>query len=182
VPADPRILLEPVSPELCLVDPQLARAARGVVFALPPVPVRLPVPAVPAARPRVAWAPRRVTIALLAASVALNGFLVVRARERGAVAAPALRAAAGARSAATLTWQPAAGASAYDLILWRGHRRALDLWPTRTQVTVPARWRYRGVRFALHDGPYLWFVYPRLGPRGHATYGPLLASGVVGGA
>jgi hypothetical protein len=77
-----------------------------------------------------------------------------------------------------LTW-PGAGASFYDVILWRNGERVLDLWPTTARVTLPEHWRFHGKRFNLADGPYLWFVYPATGTRASARYRPLAAHGTI---
>lgn len=95
------------------------------------------------------------------------------------------RVAAGAVSVATrldrprLHWVRVAGASYYNVVLWRGHRRVLDLWPTATHVLLPRTWRRGEIRGALVPGRYVWFVYPGIGPKPAAHYGTSVQRGVL---
>jgi hypothetical protein len=76
----------------------------------------------------------------------------------------------------TLSWKDAS-APYYDFVLWRGSERILDLWPEAASVTLPRRWTYAGHGYRLAPGRYLWFVYPGIGERKNARYGPLVTSG-----
>ena len=81
--------------------------------------------------------------------------------------------------APTISWHPVAGASYYNLVLWRGHRRILDLWPTSTRVLLPGAWDYHGVRGSVSPGRYLWFAYPGFGAKTSAHYGTPAQHGVL---
>jgi hypothetical protein len=76
----------------------------------------------------------------------------------------------------TLKWNDAS-APYYDFVLWRGGERILDLWPDVPHVTLPRQWTFAGHGYRLAPGRYLWFVYPGIGPRQDARYGPLAKSG-----
>jgi len=76
----------------------------------------------------------------------------------------------------TLIWRGSA-APYYDFVLWRGGQRILDLWPNVRHVTLPLQWTFAGRGYRLSPGRYLWFVYPGIGARKDARYGPLATSG-----
>jgi hypothetical protein len=80
---------------------------------------------------------------------------------------------------ASVSWHPVTGASYYNLVLWRGDQRLLDVWPTSTHVLLPRTWTYKGVRGSLSPGRYLWFAYPGFGTRASARYGKPLRSGIL---
>jgi len=82
-------------------------------------------------------------------------------------------------AAPTISWQRVAGASYYNLVVWRGHRRILDLWPTSTRVILPGAWDYRGKRGSVSPGRYLWFAYPGFGAKTSAHYGTPVQNGVL---
>jgi hypothetical protein len=223
--------MEPISPELCLVDPVLARRARELLPSLETVPdgglaPEAPVPAQPARR-RGRFT--RVGGWVLAASLLLNVALLwpKSTSETGPVLAPAptpapkttresapkkapkkapetapspakrptpkrtsgvLAAKAEARRSArpakprvvrgrrVLSWRATARAGLYDLVLWRGHRRVADLWPTKSKVSVATVACGAGKR--LSKGRYLWFVYPVV-DRASRRYGALAGWGAV---
>ena len=77
-----------------------------------------------------------------------------------------------------LRWARSAAAIRYDIVIWRGHRRVLDIWTTRPRVdlaALPCAERRR-----LQAGRrYLWFVYPMLRQKPTARFGKLLRFGVV---
>ena len=214
--------MEPISPELALVDPELARRARALL----PVPaasgvsledvVAAPAPrssrlrlrrdllirtaawlAVPsialniaylrtdsAAQPAPVSAPPRVvtvSVAPRAPRVApLKTVTTARRRARpsrsGVASArhdkrPAVHAAK-----SELRWPHTARATAYDVILWRGHQRIADVWTTKPRVTVAAV-ACKG-KTPLAAGKYLWFVYPLVHARPW-RYGRLVKWGTV---
>ncbi len=65
----------------------------------------------------------------------------------------------------TMRWKATPGARYYNLQIFRGTRRVLNAWPSGTSLTVP-----EGV---LRQGrTYVWVVWPGVGPRKTATYGP----------
>jgi hypothetical protein len=192
----------PISPELCLVDPDLAARARLLL--------EWPQTAVGANGGSVGHGPIRIQspsrfrhLSLsVAALIAFGAGLALRASEQpramsapgsqsvvtrasGASAAPAEQApvgsAAGGRQGVAplvLHWAAAPGAFLYDVILWQGHTRVLDLWPTTTHVTVPQVWTYKGKVFRRAAGThYMWFVYPVLGSKTAPRSGSLIRTG-----
>jgi hypothetical protein len=204
--------MEPISPELCLVDPVLARRAREL---LPPLEAvasdgglapEAPVLAQPTRRGRLT----RLGGWLLAASLMLNvALLWPKNTSETPVLAPApapkaarslarrptpkrtggvLAAKAEARRTArpatprvvrgrrVLSWRATARADLYDLVLWRGHRRVADLWPTKSKLSVATVACGAGKRLA--KGRYLWFVYPVVDRVSH-RYGALAGWGTV---
>ena len=218
--------MEPISPELCLVDPVLARRARELLPSLETVPdggfaPSAPVPPRPARRGR----GTRLGGWVLAASLLLNVALLwpkstsetrpvlapaptpapetarksaptkapkaVRSPAKGptpkrtsgvlAAKAEARRSARPAkprvvRGRRVLSWRATARADLYDLVLWRGHRRVADLWPTKSKVSVATVACGAGKRLA--KGRYLWFVYPVV-DRASRRYGALAGWGAV---
>ncbi|MBJ7457262.1 MAG: hypothetical protein JHC74_14505, partial [Thermoleophilia bacterium] len=67
----------------------------------------------------------------------------------------------------TLRWRPTAGATYYNVQIFRGDRRVLNAWSTDTRLKVP-----EGV---LRQGrSYVWVVWPAAGPRAAARYGTAL--------
>jgi hypothetical protein len=64
----------------------------------------------------------------------------------------------------TLRWKARAGAEYYNIQIFRGPRRVLNAWSSRTRLRVP-----EGV---LRQGrSYVWVVWPASGPRRAARYG-----------
>lgn len=208
--------MEPISPELCLVDPVLAREARG---RLPEPPLPLP-----AAAGREPFRPARRSVGdrivrtgawLLVPSVLLNVALLRSSSPPGpsfatpavtvplAAVAPAAAETAKRRRAhgvlgakatpkpkpkpraaarppvarETLAWPATAGATSYDLVLWRGHRRVADLWPKKPARSVASV--ACGARRRLEKGRYLWFVYPLVDAATGPRYGKLAGWGMV---
>ena len=212
--------MEPISPELCLVDPVLARRARELLPSLETVPeapiaVQVAVP-VPARRGRLTRAGGWVLAVSLLLNVALlwpkntserpvlapaptpvpksapkkapkaarppakrpapkraSGVLAAKA-EAGRSARPAKPHVV--RGRRVLSWRATARAGLYDLVLWRGHRRVADLWPTKSKVSVATVACGAGKRLA--KGRYLWFAYPVLDRASH-RYGALAGWGAV---
>jgi hypothetical protein len=77
-----------------------------------------------------------------------------------------------------LAWQPRAGASYYNVQLFRrihGHwRKVLSRWPEKNHFQLTASWIYGGRVWKLAAGRYRWFVWPGYGPRSRHSYGKLL--------
>jgi hypothetical protein len=97
------------------------------------------------------------------------------ARERQA---PPVRADGG-QALHRLRWNAVAGATYYNLVLWRDGKRVLDLWPTSPRVVVPSTSVKHGPQARLSPGRYLWFVYPGFGAKPARQYGALAGSGVL---
>jgi hypothetical protein len=73
-----------------------------------------------------------------------------------------------------LSWRPVRGATYYNVQLFSGNRKILTLWPVRSRVQLPARWRAGGRQQQLSPGAYRWYVWPGYGPRSQNRYGDLL--------
>ena len=83
-----------------------------------------------------------------------------------------------------LVWKPVAGATYYNVQLYRmpslaaiGGRKILSAWPT-THLAAPstAPGSSPAPRIGCSPGIYRWFVWPGLGARANGKYGPLLGS------
>jgi HYR domain len=75
-----------------------------------------------------------------------------------------------------LVWLPQPGASYYNVQLFRGDTKILSAWPAKAALALRRTWRYQGQRYRLTPGVYRWFVWPGLGARANADYGPMLGS------
>ena len=166
--------LHDISPELVLVDPELAEVAR----------LHLPEPGSFGRRPQAAsvevaksasrssrhrwWLSQPL---ILLVFIGLIGSALFIGRATSSVPRPWLSQT----DVQTITWQPVAGATYYDLVVWQDGRRVLDLWPTAAAVSVPTS--ASGGGDGLGAGRYLWFAYPGLGAKSSKTYGALAGSG-----
>ena len=74
-----------------------------------------------------------------------------------------------------LAWPKAEGATLYDLVLWRGGRRMLDLWPETNHIDVHDTVAKSGKR--LPPGTYRWFVFAGFGSRDDLRFRKALANG-----
>jgi len=79
----------------------------------------------------------------------------------------------------TLHWKRIAGATYYNVVLWRNGTRVLDLWPTTQTISLPTTSVNHGSKARLAPGRYLWFVYPGFGAQSARHYGALASSGVI---
>jgi hypothetical protein len=164
------------SPELALVDPELAAAARAALADRPwEAFVSLPVEIfdLEAGR-RYARVPARhafrsgrlasIAAAVLAASgVALltaatpgGGVDLRQPDERSAVPAPSPRSQPVAQ---TFSWVPAPNASAYEFQLFRGAERVFRARVEQPRLELPRRWRERDRAHTLEPGNYVWYVW-----------------------
>ena len=93
-----------------------------------------------------------------------------------AKAAMLLAPASGARVSRvpTLMWRAVAGATYYNVQLYRGTSKVLSAWPTGTSLRLQLSWKFKGTKFALLPGLYHWYVWPGVGPRAAGRYGPML--------
>jgi hypothetical protein len=69
-----------------------------------------------------------------------------------------------------LRWEPARGATYYNVQLFRGSKRVFAAWPTRARLGLPATWKWAGHRYRLRAGHYRWYVWAGLGRRSFARY------------
>jgi hypothetical protein len=60
----------------------------------------------------------------------------------------------------TFSWPAVPGAAAYEFILLRGQERVFSRRVLTPRLTLPASWRYGGVRRLLRPGIYRWIVLP----------------------
>jgi hypothetical protein len=188
-----------VSPELVLVDPELAAALRETAVAAPSIAdgKRRPAAASPAPEPSV----RRMTMAALGAVAALlllqesAGSPEERATRSSAALPILLPPIAAGRTdasprplstrrasvrhapqrlrrrppAAIVSWPEVQGADYYDLVLWRDGHRVLDLWPRAPRQALSR----------VPAGRYLWFAYPGFGSPSSGRFGKLAGAGSV---
>ncbi|MDH4346836.1 MAG: HYR domain-containing protein [Thermoleophilia bacterium] len=73
-----------------------------------------------------------------------------------------------------LRWAPVGGASYFNVQVYRGRVKVLSVWPTKARYKLKARWVYEKVKRSLVPGTYTWYVWPGLGARAEARYGPLI--------
>ena len=75
-----------------------------------------------------------------------------------------------------LRWVPSRDTSYYNVQLWRGKQKVLSIWPATTSLQLRTSWTYEHKKQKLLPGTYTWYVWPGIGARGAARYGPLLGS------
>jgi hypothetical protein len=81
-------------------------------------------------------------------------------------------------------WAPVRGAGYYNLQLYRQAGRGaqaaaqgtkvLSTWPSRARYSLASSWKYKGKRYALRPGSYVWYIWPGFGARAKEKYGDLL--------
>lgn len=74
----------------------------------------------------------------------------------------------------TLRWKPVAGATYYNVQLFRGATKILSAWPKSAKYQLVRGWRFAGKKQTLSPGTYRWYVWPGLGARKDVRYGSLL--------
>jgi hypothetical protein len=72
--------------------------------------------------------------------------------------------------------QAATAASYYNVQLYRGSLKVLSAWPKKNALALHKKWKYRGRRYRMTKGTYRWYVWPGIGAKADARYGPLLGS------
>jgi hypothetical protein len=191
-----------VSPELALVDPELARRATAELpdFDLyedslerpverPPEPLR--------ARPR---GRRRLSLLIAAcatAAVIAAAVLVVENRDGTSQVAPqrSAKASASTTGAAssdgakqrnpkkptpqivrTFSWAKVRGARSYEFQLFRGAKRIFTARPSQPRLRLPVAWRDGSRLLRLDPGAYRWLVRPVLGSKRRPRFGPTIVS------
>ena len=180
--------LEPLSPELALVDPELARAARELLPDRPRFAAHAAVPAVFVERLDHRSEPtpggrlgRFLSVAALVALGAMLTLLVGRAPLRPQIrsvagvehstvtpATPVQRPAKPASSPVhspplagqTFVWVATPGASAYEFQLFQSGERIFRARVAEPRLALPGRWRQNGRPYALVPGDYRWYVWP----------------------
>ena len=186
--------MDAVSPELALVDPELAAAARRLLRGPGDCLIRRPredriavTPPVPAGRhrPSALAVVATLVVALVVGSPAVD--LIPRSSagptfadepaSPGVETTPVRPATAGpaVAPATELRWPLVAGADFYDVVLWRDGARVLDAWPRTNRLVVTSGGALEARRLA--PGRYLWFVYAGFDGKTAPRFGPLLAHG-----
>lgn len=172
--------LHDISPELVLVDPELAAVARLYLpepgsFGRRPQTASVEVERSEARSTRHRWWLSQPLFLLV--FIGIVGSALFLGRAMSSVPRPWLSQTATADGAVqTINWQRVAGATYYDLVVWQDGRRVLDLWPTAAAVSVPRNARDQGGD-GLGAGHYLWFAYPGFGAKSSRQYGALAGSG-----
>ena len=82
----------------------------------------------------------------------------------------------------TLQWVAKAGATYYNVQLWRvstsGQAKAakpvkiMSAWPAKTSYKLRKSWKFEGKTYRLTPGRYTWYVWPGVGKRAANKYGP----------
>jgi hypothetical protein len=178
--------VDPISPELALVDDRLGDLGReelpdapDTLSSLEQVQIRRAARSERARRrhrARVAGLLGVATALLVAAAAGLtlkldDGSDPVPAAAAERSSSAAQEPAGQERSSIELRWRRVRGARFYNVILWRNGIRALDLWPRAPSVRIPEG--------RLEPGVYQWFVYPSLGEGGAQRYGKVAARGTI---
>ena len=73
-----------------------------------------------------------------------------------------------------LVWRRATRARYYNVQVYRGRRKVLTAWPTRTRLQLQTRWTNLGRKERLLPGSYRWYVWPGYGAPSARRYGQLL--------
>lgn len=77
----------------------------------------------------------------------------------------------------TLRWTAVRGAGYYNVQIFRGNRKVMSVWPERPRLKLHRSWSFAGHHERLRAGrAYRWFVWPGIGARARADYGPLVGS------
>ncbi len=91
-------------------------------------------------------------------------------------AATPLASVARAGSSLRLHWKRAAHASYYNVQIYRGGKKILSTWPSKTSLLVRRAWSYARHHYKLKAGRYRWYVWPGYGSRKAAHYGRRIVS------
>jgi hypothetical protein len=87
-----------------------------------------------------------------------------------------LQPARGAKSSKppVLVLAPVAGATYYNIQLFRGTQKILSVWPAGPRFALRLTWRYDRRAYRLSPGVYRWYAWPGLGRREEARYGAVM--------
>lgn len=171
--------LHDISPELVLVDPELAAVARLHLPEPGSFGRRQEASSIEVERSETRSGRHRWWLSqplILLVFLGIVGGALFLGRAMSSVPRPWLSQTASDGSVQTITWRPVAGATYYDLVVWQDGRRVLDLWPTAAAVSVPQNANDQGGE-GLGAGHYLWFAYPGFGAQSSRHYGALAGSG-----
>jgi len=73
-----------------------------------------------------------------------------------------------------LRWRKVRGADFYDLVLWRDGQRVTDLWPKTNGIAIDVA---GGEETTLSPGTYKWFAFPAFKDAESTRFGPYVARG-----
>ena len=73
-----------------------------------------------------------------------------------------------------LRWASVRSAKYFNVQLYRGGQKILSAWPVASRLALKGKWTYEKRKYSLRPGVYTWYVWPGIGPRSAAAYGPLL--------
>jgi hypothetical protein len=73
-----------------------------------------------------------------------------------------------------LRWAAVAGASYYNVQVYRHGRKVFTAWPKTPNLRLSSAWMFNKHREHLTRGAYAWYVWPGYGPLSLARYGELL--------
>jgi hypothetical protein len=80
-------------------------------------------------------------------------------------------------STGKLSFEAATAATRYyNVQLYRGSVKVLSAWPAKNSLVLRKAWKYRGRRYRLTKATYRWYVWPGIGAKANAKYGPLLGT------
>ena len=117
---------------------------------------------------------RYLVLSLDKAGNASGGVAVAAMPKRALLVSPA--EGAKLRKAPKLTWIATATAHYYNVQVFRGQTKILSAWPTGTTLALKKAWTYSRHKYRLTRGTYRWYVWPGIGLRADAHFGPLLGS------
>ena len=199
-------VMKNVSPELALVDPDLADLARsGLPETGGYVPPRMPrsprldsAPRLPSAAEQRGARPKAIAFSrVLSALVVVVAALLTLVGADSIPSGPHLSAPSPTPTVSTaqistppsqarnvvkprkvqIRWAASRRADLYNLVFLRDGKR-IDIWPTKNAVTIVGT-RISGARKRLTVGRYTWFAYAGFRTGQRVRYGPLIDHGTV---